>query len=152
MNTWLPRAIALASLTIAACATAPPSERVDGAAAVPLVDTSWRLTNLGGRLVDNPPGGNAVGLQLQPQNLRLTGFAGCNRMFGGYLLDADQLKFDQVGATKMACLDESRMKLEQEYFQMLSLVARWKIKGSSLELTDSGGAPLATFVAVAPEQ
>jgi|SRR5689334_9661248 len=145
-------ALLLAALTSAGCATAPPSEHVAAAAAVPLVNTNWRLTNLGDRVIENATGGSAPGLQLQPQNMRLTGFAGCNRMFGGYLLNADELKFDQVGATKMACLDESRMRLEQQYFQMLSLVARWKIKGSSLELLDSGGATLATFAAAPPEQ
>jgi heat shock protein HslJ len=139
-------------LTNAGCAIAPRSERVAAAAAVPLVNTNWRLTNLGERVVENPAGAAAVSLQLQPTNMRLTGFAGCNRLFGGYLLNADQLKFDQVGATKMACADESRMRLEQEYFQMLSAVARWKIMGSSLELLDSGGTTVATFAAAAPVQ
>lgn len=146
-------AIALA-LTIvgsmAGCASPPASEHVQAASAVPLVSTSWRLTNLGDRVIENPDGAAAVGLQLQPENMRLTGFAGCNRMFGGYLLNADQLKFDQVGATKMACVDESRMKLEQEYFTMLSAVARWKITGTSLELLDAAGQPVATFVAAVP--
>jgi heat shock protein HslJ len=141
-----------AALTISGCGSAPVSESVDAASTVPLVDTHWRLTNLGDRVIDNPPGPAAVSLQLQPQNLRLTGFAGCNRMFGGYLLNADQLKFDQVGATKMACVDESRMRLEEEYFQMLARVARWKIDGSSLQLLDAGGTTLATFVAAAPAQ
>jgi heat shock protein HslJ len=142
----------LAALTSAGCASAPRSEHVAAASAVPLVNTSWRLTNLGDRVIENPDGGNAVSLQLQPTNMRVTGFAGCNRMFGGYLLNADQLKFDQLGATKMACVDQSRMKLEQDYFQMLSAVARWKITGSSLELLDAGGGTLATFTAATPEQ
>jgi heat shock protein HslJ len=143
-----------ACLTIAAaltgCATPPASEHVQTASAVPLVNTSWRLTNLGGRVIDNPEGAAAVGLQLQPQNMRLVGFAGCNRMFGGYVLNADQLKFDQVGATKMACVDQARMKLEQEFFTALSAVARWKITGNSLELQDADGRAVATFVAAGP--
>jgi heat shock protein HslJ len=148
----LPGAILLAALTSAGCATAPRSEHVATASAVPLVNTNWRLTNLGDRVIENPVGGNPVALQLQPTNMRLTGFAGCNRMFGGYLLNADQLKFDRVGATRMACVDESRMKLEQEYFQMLSAVARWKITGSSLELIDASGSTLASFAAAAPAE
>jgi heat shock protein HslJ len=138
--------------TLAGCAAPPASEHVETASAVPLVSTNWRLTLLGDRVIDNADGPSAVGLQLQPENMRLTGFAGCNRMFGGYLLNADQLKFDQVGATKMACLDESRMKLEQEYFTMLSAVARWKITDRTLELADSTGTPLATFAAAPPRQ
>jgi heat shock protein HslJ len=79
--------------------------------------------------------------------VRLTGFGGCNRMFGGYSLDGDQLKFDQIGATKMACLDPSRMRLEQSYFDMLSRVARWKITDNRLALLDTAGATLGTIVA-----
>jgi len=138
-----------ACLTIAACAT-PMPERVEGAAGAPLVNTQWRLTQLGDQVVSHAAGdsggANAVGLQLQAQNLRVTGFGGCNRMFGGYSLDGDQLKFGQVGATKMACLDESRMRLEQGYFDMLSRVARWKITGSTLTLLDNEGTILGTFV------
>lgn len=144
MKTWL--SLIAATLTITACSTST-NERVATAAAAPLVDTQWRLTQLGEQVVPAPAGANAVGLQLQAQNLRVTGFGGCNRMFGGYSLNGDQLKFDQVGATKMACVDESRMRLEQGYFEMLSRVARWKITGSSLTLLDGEGGVLSTFAA-----
>lgn len=145
----LPIAILVLTIVIVgACAAPRVSETVDTAAGVPLVNTTWRLTNLAGRMVENPDGAAAVVLQLQAENARITGFAGCNRLFGGYLLEGDQLKFAQVGATKMACLDSARMQLEQDYFQMLSQVAAWKIEGSTLRLMDSGGAPLATFVAL----
>jgi putative lipoprotein len=138
------------ALTIGGCATPRVSETVAAAAAVPLVNTDWRLTRLGERILDNPPGADAVRLQLQAQNPRITGFAGCNRLFGGYLLNGDQLKFAQVGATRMACLDESRMELERDFFQMLTQVSGWKIDGSSLQLVDPAGAPLATFSAGEP--
>jgi heat shock protein HslJ len=137
------------SLGLFACTNAPQAERVDDAAAAPLVDTRWQLTQLGEQVITGAPGANAVSLQLQAQNLRLTGFAGCNRMFGGYSLNGDQLKFDQIGATKMACVDEARMRLEQDYFEMLTRVARWKISGNQLALEDSEGAVLGTFVASA---
>lgn len=145
MKTRLPT-LAAACLTIAAC-VAPVPERVENAAGAPLMDTQWQLTQLGDQVVGSPEGANAVSLQLQSVNLRITGFAGCNRMFGGYSLNGDQLKFDQIGATKMACLDQSRMRLEQGYFDMLARVARWKITGSNLVLSDSAGAALGTFVA-----
>ncbi len=140
------------ALTIAGCAAPPASGKVDTAAAAPLVNTTWRLTHLGGQVLDNPAGASSVRLQLEQQNPRVTGFGGCNRMFGGYLLKAEQLKFDQIGATKMACLDESRMKLEQDFFQMLSQVSGWKINGSTLELLDTGGTTLAAFAVSTPEQ
>jgi putative lipoprotein len=135
-----------ATLTNAGCAT-PASKEVAGAAAVPLTQTNWRLTQLGAEVVANPAGDHAVAIQLQAQNPRVTGFSGCNRMFGGYSLHGAALKFDRVGATKMACLEEDRMRLEGRVFEMLSQVARWKITDSTLELLDGGGQALATFAA-----
>src|SRR5262245_43646338 len=126
-------------LTIVAGCQMAPHEEVAAASSVPLVNTGWRLTQLGDEMVDNPPGERAISLQLQPQNPRVVGFAGCNRMFGGYLLSGEMLKFDQMGGTKMACVDEKRMKLEQRYFDVLSRVSQWKITGSTLELRDGEG-------------
>lgn len=139
--------LAAACLTIAACASSAPPESVRGAASAPLINTQWNLAQLGDQVVSGSEGANAVGLKLDAQNPRVTGFGGCNRMFGGYLLNGEELKFDQVGATKMACLDQSRMRLEQSYFDMLSRVARWKITGNNLALLDTEGATLGTFVA-----
>lgn len=137
----------VAALTISGCHTPRVSEKVAGAAAVPLVDTQWRLTQLGGQVVANSAGASAVTLRLEAQNPRITGFGGCNRMFGGYLLNGGQLRFEQVGATKMACVEAGRMKLEDDYFQMLTQVSGWKIADSTLTLLDADGAPLATFSA-----
>lgn len=138
--------LATACLTIAACASSAP-ESVQGAASAPLVDTQWNLAQLGGQVISGSDGANAVGLKLDAQNPRVTGFGGCNRMFGGYSLNGEELKFDQVGATKIACLDESRMRLEQSYFDMLARVARWKITDNNLMLLDTEGATLGTFIA-----
>jgi heat shock protein HslJ len=134
-------------LTIVAGCQMGARDAVAGASAVPLVGTPWRLTQLEGQLIDNPSGAAALSLQLQAQNPRVTGFAGCNRMFGGYLLEGEQLRFDQLGATKMACLDENRMKLEQRYFDVLMRAARWKITDDILELQAASGTVLARFAA-----
>jgi heat shock protein HslJ len=120
---------------------------VASAAAVPLTGTNWRLTQIGDQVLDNPAGAAAAGIQLQAQNSRLTGFTGCNRMFGGYSLNGEVLKFDQMGATKMACVEDDRMQLEGRFFEILSQAARWRITNSALELLDDGGKSLATFVA-----
>lgn len=134
-------------LTIVAGCQMAPHEEVTTASSVPLVNTGWRLTQLGDEMVDNPSGERAISLQLQPQNPRVVGFAGCNRMFGGYLLNGEMLKFDQMGGTKMACVDDQRMRLEQRYFEVLSRVSQWKITGSTLELRDGDGTPQALFAA-----
>ena len=136
----------LACLTSPGCTT-PASEEVASAATVPLTGTTWRLTQIGGQVIDNPAGAGAAHIQLQTDNARVTGFAGCNRMFGGYSLNGEALKFGQVGATKMACLEEGRMQLESRFFETLSQVARWRITNSTLELLDDNGQGLATFAA-----
>jgi heat shock protein HslJ len=45
----------------------------------------------------------------------------------------------------MACLEDDRMRLEQEYLRMFSTVAAWRITGRTLELLDGGGKVVATF-------
>ena len=138
------------ALTIGAGCATKGSDAVTEAAGVPLVGTSWRLTQLDGAQVNNPENANAVGIRLDPQNTRVVGFAGCNRMFGGYALEGESLKFAQMGGTRMACMDQERMQLEQRYFDMLTRVARWKISGHVLELLDAAGTPIATFAAATP--
>ena len=143
-------AINIGLTIVAGCQMAPRDtqrEQVATASSVPLVNTTWRLTQLGEETVDNPPGERAISLQLQQENARVVGFAGCNRMFGGYVLNGETLKFDQMGATKMACMDGKRMQQEQRYFDVLARVAQWKITGSTLELRDGEGTRLALFAA-----
>ena len=108
-----------------------------------LLDTHWRLTQVGDVVVPNPPGAREVYFSLQSQNPNVSGFSGCNRMTGHYLLDGHQLKFDQLGGTKMTC--DVRMELEQRYLAMFEFVTAWEISGSTLRLLDSGGKTVAGF-------
>ena len=137
----------LVSLTTAvACSLVrPPPAVVATAAAVPLLDTHWRLVQLGGEIVDNPAGGRDAHIVLTSANNAVGGNAGCNRIFGHYALENDMLKFDGLGGTKMFC--EARMQLEQSFTNALMSVLRWKITGGTLELMDETGRPVATFEA-----
>lgn len=138
-------------LTIGAgCATkASTATDVASASMVPLADTHWRLTQLGDEVVANPEGDRAIGLRLQSQDSRATGFSGCNRMFGAYALDGQSLKFAEIGSTKMACLDPGLMRLEQRYLGVFRSVAGWRITDRTLELLDADDKAVATFVASA---
>ena len=113
------------------------------AATQSLLDTRWRLTKLGDEVIENPAGERAVHFQLQAANSGLTGFSGCNRMFGRYALDGSSLKFDGLGGTRMFC--QPNMQLEQKFLGMFQNVASWKITGNSLELLDAGGKAVASF-------
>ncbi|HEY6124120.1 MAG TPA: META domain-containing protein [Steroidobacteraceae bacterium] len=120
-----------------------PAEPVNQAATQPLLNTPWRLTQLGGEVIDNPPGNAAVNFLLQPSSTNLVGFSGCNRMFGRYALEGSSLKFDGLGGTRMFC--EATMPLEQRFLAMFAQVARWEITGSTLRLLDANGKSAATF-------
>jgi heat shock protein HslJ len=122
-----------------------PPPVIASAAAVPLLDTHWRLVQLGGALVDNPAGERDAHIILTSSSNSVTGNAGCNRIFGHYALENDRLKFDGLGGTKMFC--EARMKLEESFSNALMSVLRWKITGRTLELLDETGKSVATFEA-----
>jgi putative lipoprotein len=139
--------IATAFGALAGCASDPAPE-IAKAAASSLTDTPWKLTQLGGEVVSTPPGARDMSLVLQAQNLRVTGFAGCNSMMGSYVLKGGELRFDQIGSTRMAC--EGRMEIEQRYLAMFARVARWEITGRTLRLLDTAGKTVATFEAPIP--
>jgi heat shock protein HslJ len=80
---------------------------------------------------------------------RLTGSGGCNSMFGSYALNGDALAFSDIGATKMAC--DRGMNVETSLFSALSRVARWRIAGQHLELTDATGTMVARFEGRSPK-
>jgi heat shock protein HslJ len=129
-------------LVSAGCGSMNKAE-VAQAAPATLLDTHWRLTQVGEVAVPNPAGGREVYFSLQSQNPNLVGFSGCNRMFGHYVLSGQQLKFDQIGGTKMFC--DVRMELEQRFLAMFEYVAGWKISGNTLQLLNSAGATVAGF-------
>lgn len=108
-----------------------------------LLDTPWRLRQLGSEMVDTPAGDRAVNFRLQPSNTNVVGFSGCNRMFGQYALDGASLKFNGLGGTRMFC--QASMELEQKYLAMFGNVAGWKITGATLDLLDASGGVVATF-------
>jgi heat shock protein HslJ len=62
-----------------------------------------------------------------------TGYAGCNRFFGGYELEGAELKFGPIGATKRACPD-SEESVETEFLKVLDATRRWRIVDGTLEL------------------
>ncbi|MEJ0087348.1 MAG: META domain-containing protein [Pseudomonadota bacterium] len=139
-------AAAAIALVSAGCATVGKKE-IAQAAPTTLLDTHWRLTQVGEVVVPNPAGSREVYFSLQSQNANVVGFSGCNRMFGHYVLAGAQLKFDQMGGTRMFC--DVRMELEQRFLAMFEYVAGWKIAGNSLQLLNAEGGTIAGFEASA---
>jgi len=139
-------AILGAAYLTTSCMTSPTP--VKEASTSNLLDTKWRLTQLGEEIVDNPAGERAIHFPLQPLNTNVVGFSGCNRMFGQYVLDGASLRFGDLGGTRMFC--ESRMDLEQKFLVMFGEVAGWRISRATLQLLDASSKAVATFEASIP--
>ena len=84
---------------------------------VDLLNGSWKVTTIDGKKIteENPT------MVIDIPEAKLSGFAGCNRMFGGISLDgtAFGIAFTQVATTRMACPD---MKTEQLFLSALGKV------------------------------
>ncbi len=130
-----------AVLMTVACTPAPspagepsqPSQPAGSAQAGSLARTSWTLVELGGRSLVPPPSRGAPTLLFEGTD-RVTGFAGCNSYVASYQQEGTQLRFGEVGSTRMACPGDDAMMLEQQYTEALRTVTRWERSGSTLTL------------------
>lgn len=105
----------------------------------------WRLVELAGRLVADADYTPTMTLSLDEGTV--TGFAACNRYHGQIENSSGSaLRFGPLAATKMACLDDDRMELEQAFLTMLGHVAGRRSEGDGeLILLDGDGRSLARF-------
>jgi heat shock protein HslJ len=110
---------------------------------ITLTDRMWALVALGDGSTP-PPGaqGKQATLRLDSGNLRVSGFAGCNRFTGGYTQSGDTLRFGALGATKMYCPDGEA--LERIVLSLVPRVTTWVITEGRLHLSGYGE-KLATF-------
>ena len=128
-----------------ATASAQPPAATPAAGTPDIRGTDWRLVALGDKPVAAVDTGRAPRILLQPDSKQVNGSGGCNRMFGVYELNGDALRFSGIGSTKMACKDG--MDTETAFLPSLLRVAKWRVTGQQLELSDSTGAVLARFEA-----
>jgi copper homeostasis protein (lipoprotein) len=112
--------------------------------AATLESTYWKLTQLGKTPV-------TVASQQEPhfvldsETHRVSGSGGCNRLIGGYELNADHLTFSRMAGTLMACPES--MDTEKAFLRALGQVNSWKISSEQLELFDASGNIVARFEA-----
>lgn len=111
----------------------------------PLERTDWKLERLGDEAVVDNPDQPEPNLTLNPDDHRISGSGGCNRMMGTYQLDGESLRFGALATTRMACANG--MDQEQRFLASLELVRTWKIKGTHLELSSEDGKVVALLEA-----
>jgi len=137
---------ALAITTTIAHAAGPDTslEADSPSVANDLTGIKWRVVELSGIPVATPLHGEQPFILFDQAKQQVTGYAGCNRFFGGYSLEGDALTFGLIGATKMACPDLEE-GVETEFFKILDATRRWEIVDGTLRLLN-GDAVLARLV------
>jgi len=134
------RLVLAALLAFTACTSGPPPEKTTAG----LLNTYWKLTQLGDQVITTPEGARELHIVLHSENQRVAGFSGCNSMMGSYVLEGDKLRFAQMAGTMMACVG-SGMELERQFLSIFARVARWEIRGETLRLSDADGKLVASF-------
>lgn len=110
-----------------------------------LMSTQWNLVELNGKKISKKYAKKPF-LTIDKRENRVSGNAGCNS-FGGSVetTSAGKIKFDQIFATKMMCIDA--MEVEDAFLEVLSKVDNYSIKGDTLSLNIAHKASSARFKA-----
>ena len=118
----------IVAVLLAACATE------GSATADRLAGRTWQATHLNGRPVSTP-----VPVTLSFTDGRGSGRSGCNQYSGTVTLGDGTIRFSEIMATKMACMDEGAMQTESTYLQVLGGAETWSLSDNDI-LTISGSA------------
>lgn len=136
------------AILAAAALAAPFAEAAADAPAAtppPLEGTTWRLTRMRG---EAPPAG-AETATLRLEGGRVSAFAGCNRLAGGYSIAGDRLRLGPLAGTMMAC-PEPAASLEKAYVAALAGELAFRIEDARLTLSRAGEAAPALVFEMAP--
>lgn len=76
---------------------------------------NWKLIQLNGITQSN----TTAYLNFKDEKT-LSGSGGCNRIFGSFEWNDDELNFKNIASTRMACLDNEKSKLETEFLKLLT--------------------------------
>lgn len=126
-------------LTVEPVAAAAP-----GGATATLINTYWKLIDLGGTSPVGQEDNREANFILSAEGSSIAATGGCNRMFGNYESGPDlTLKLKVGGISMMACA-EPLMKQEARFVEALNATTSYRIDGTKLELR-KGDRVLARF-------
>ena len=108
-----------------------------------LENTYWKLTAFGTAAVVVADNQREPHFILHPDDKRVSGSGGCNRLAGTYTVEGNRLTFSRMAGTMMAC--PSGMEQERSFHDALGRAATWRIDGERLELSDATGKVIAQF-------
>lgn len=129
--------LASMGVVLAGCAS-QPNAPVASAEPVVLAGTSWMLPIP----KDSDCATNPL---IEFTADKMSGDLGCNRAFGGYKLEGNQLTFEAVGVTRRMCAP-SYMKLEDTMLNAINNVKTVAKTAEGLTFFDADGKKLVTLV------
>jgi heat shock protein HslJ len=124
----------LLALALAACATAPVAD------AQSVSPGAWTLAHL-----DGAPEGVTRLPTLTIEDRRAVGSTGCNRWFASVDRSDGGVRFGIIGASKMACIDNHAMAMEQTFLAALARVRDTRTDGDQLVLTGENATEVMRF-------
>jgi heat shock protein HslJ len=113
----------------------------------PLIGTSWRAEDIGGRgVIDSAQ----TTITFDAEG-RVAGSGGCNRYFGPVTVESSTISFGDLGATRMACVP-ALMDQEQKFFDALSATRSYRFDdpGNTLVFLGEDGTMLVRFSPLEP--
>src|SRR5690606_14862297 len=92
----------------------------------------WILVSLNGTEVQMPEGVETPYISVDSTGENVTGFAGCNRMFGTVKTWGDSIAFPGLASTRMYCVETQAV--ENSFLEALNTTRTYTIKGDQLML------------------
>lgn len=133
------------TFAIAGCAAPSPGGNADATPDAALASTYWKLTELANGQVKTVDNQREAHFVLHTDDQRVAGATGCNQLMGNYALEDQQIAFQQLATTMMACQDGA--DTERAFLTALNQTDTWEIDGNTLTLSDDAQ-PVAHFEAV----
>lgn len=131
-------------LLLAGCAGSSVSDGPgDDVVAMPLTNTHWQLEVVAGEEVPET-GSEQKAHILFLDDGRVTGYSGCNQYMGNYRVEGENLLFDSMSSTRMACDDNL---IEELLFAAFAKTVGVYLEGIELRLLGEAGEELAVFEA-----
>lgn len=94
-------------------------------------DAQWFLESIGGEKVEYQNSERQVYIRFDKATGKISGMAGCNRFFGTYTQNGENISFSELGMTRLSCPD---MEIEARFKDVMSKANKASIKGTKLTL------------------
>lgn len=104
-------------------------------------ETYWMLVSLEGEELQGPIDTKTAYIRFREGKDDVNGYSGCNKFFGKYQLDGDNIQISDLGSTKMMC---PAIEQENRLLEILERADSYSISDYLLTLYEDGGA-IATF-------